>query len=408
MSDAVLPKPVSPARDPLDRWRREFPIVGRTNYLISNSLGAVPRETRDDMLAYWETWATRGVRAWHEGWWDMAIETGDLVGRVIGAPPGSVTMHQNVTLASAVAASCFDFTPKRNRIVVVDLEFPSLHYLYHGMTDRGAEVVTVKSRDGVSVDMDRLLAAIDRRTALVPVSHVLFRSAFILDAKAVVERARKVGARVVLDVFQSAGTVPVDVTELGVDFAVGGCLKWLCGGPGAAFLYARPDLAKRLKPRLTGWQADREPFAFRPGRIKRRDDGWRFLTGTPNIPALHACRAGLRILGEVGDRAIREKSRRQTARLLALADARGWKSTAPRDPERRGGTVAMDVPHGKEVAAELNARDVVVDFRPGAGIRLSPHFYTRDGELDSAVAAMDDILGSGAWKKHAGVRRVVT
>jgi kynureninase len=404
----VIARPTPPSRDPLDRYRKRFPIVQRTNYLISNSLGAVPRETERNLRSYYATWATRGVRAWGEGWWDLAVETGDLVGRVVGAPRGSVTMHQNVTLASAVAASCVDFNAKRNRVVMVDLEFPSLHYLYHGMTDRGAEVVTVKSRDGVSVDMDRLLAAIDRRTALVPVSHVLFRSAWILDAKAVVERAHKVGARVVLDLFQSAGTVPVDVTALGVDFAVGGCLKWLCGGPGAGYLYARPDLARRLKPRLTGWQADAEPFAFRPGPIRRRDDGWRFLTGTPNIPALYACRAGLEILGEVGDAAIREKSMRQTARLLALADARGWKSTAPRDPHRRGGTVAMDVPHGKEVATELNARDVVVDYRPGAGIRLSPHFYTRDAELDAAVAAIDDILASGAWEKHAGVKRVVT
>ncbi len=406
--DPRLDRPVPRSRDPLDRLRREFPILARTNYLISNSLGAVPRATREHLRAYYDTWATRGVRAWEEGWWGMAMETGDLVGRVIGAAPGSVSMHQNVTLASAVAASCVDFRRSRNRVVMVDLEFPSLHYLYHGMTDRGAEVVVVKGRDGISVDMDRLLGAIDRRTALVPISHVLFRSAWILDAKAVVERAHRVGARVILDVFQSAGTVPVDVEALGVDFAVGGCLKWLCGGPGAAFLYARPDLHARLRPRLTGWHADEAPFAFRPGPIRPRRDGWRFLTGTPNIPALHAARAGLEILGDVGSGPVREKSLRQTARLVALADREGWKVTAPRDPERRGGTVAVDVPHGKEVAAELKARDIVVDYRPGAGIRLSPHFYTRDAELDAAMAAIRDILDGGSWERHAGVRRVVT
>jgi kynureninase len=401
-------RPALPAsKDPLDRRRREFPIVGRTNYLISNSLGAMPARARADLAEYADTWATRGVRAWGEGWWEMAVGVGDLVGRVVGAPPGSITMHQNVTLASAVVASCFDWRRPRNKVVMVDGEFPSLLYLYHRLGGLGARVEVVPG-DGVGVDVDRLLDAIDGTTALVPISHVLFRSSFVVDAAAVIAKARRVGAKVCLDVFQSAGTVPVDLTALGADFAVGGALKWLCGGPGAAFLFVRPDLRARLRPRVTGWQAHQAPFAFEPGPIRFREDGWRFLTGTPNVPALYAARAGISVVGEIGAAAIRAKSERQTARLVSLADREGWTVTAPRDPARRGGTVAIAVPHGAEVSAELNARDVVVDYRPGAGIRLSPHFYTRDRELDDAVAAIREILESGAWKRHAKTRRVVT
>ncbi len=405
---SALPPPLPPAKDPLDRWRRRFPIVGRTRYLISNSLGAMPASAKGALAEYADTWARRGVRAWGEGWWEMALTVGDLVGRVVHAPPGSITMHQNVTLASAVVSSCFDYRRPRNKVVMVDMEFPSLLYLYHRMGAHGARVEVVKSRDGVTVPMDELLDAIDEKTALVPISHVLFRSSSLLDARAVVEKAHRVGAKVCLDAFQSAGTVPVDLAALETDFAVGGALKWLCGGPGAAWLYVRPDLRPGLKPRVTGWQAHAEPFAFEAGPIRFREDGGRFLTGTPNVPGLYAAREGIRIVGEIGADAIRAKSLRQTGRLVALADREGWEVTAPRDPERRGGTVAIDVPYGAAVSAELNARDVVVDFRPGAGVRLSPHFYTRDRELDEAVAEMRDILDSGAYEKHLRVRRTVT
>jgi kynureninase len=229
-----------------------------------------------------------------------------------------------------------------------------------------------------------------------------------MDAAKIASRARQMGALTLLDVFQSAGTMPIDLPRWGIDAAVGGCLKWLCGGPGNCFLWVRPDLAKSLEPRLTGWQAHKRPFGFEPGPIDARDDAWRFLTGTPNVPALHAAGPGLEILAKAGLEAIRAKSKRQTAKLVALADAEGWKVTAPRDPERRGGTVAIDVPHGKEVAAELNARDVCCDFRPGAGVRFSPHFYTADDQLDAAIAETRSILRTEAWKPHAAVQRTVT
>jgi kynureninase len=397
--------------DPLLRFRDEFPILATTNYLISNSLGAMPRGAREGLVRYAEQWATRGVRAWGEGWWEAAVATGDLVAPLLGVGPGEVTMHQNVTVASAVFLSALDFRGARDRLVIVGPEFPSLQYLYH--RHRDAQVVTVPSRDGIGIDEDELCAAIDERTRLVAFSHVLFRTSFVVDAAKVARRARKMGAISLLDVFQSAGTMPLDLPGWGIDAAVGGCLKWLCGGPGNCFLWVRPELARTLEPRLTGWQAHKRPFAFEPGPIDARNDAWRFLTGTPNVAALAAAPAGLKILVEAGLEAIRAKSTRQTLRLVELADREGWSVTAPRDPARRGGTVAIDLPHGEEVAAELNARDVCCDYRPGVapstgGVRFSPHFYTRDEELDAAVAVAKEILTNESWKRHASIPRIVT
>jgi kynureninase len=396
----------TPASDPLLRYRDRFPILERTNYQISNSLGAMPAATRDQLVGYADQWAARGVRAWAEGWWEMAIQTGDLLAPILGVSEGEVCMHQNVTIASGVFLSAVDFRGKRNKLVMVDLEFPSLQYLYHQHPD--AEIVTIRTKDGMTIDEDELLAAIDDKTALVAVSHVLFRSAYVLDAQALSARCREMGALLLLDVFQSAGTVPLQLKGWGVDAAVGGCLKWLCGGPGNCFLWVRPDLVNELEPRFTGWQAHPRPFAFEPGPIEFRQGIGRFLTGTPNIPALHAAIEGLKIVGDAGQGPIRQKSMHQTARLVELCDDRGWNVTAPRNPAKRGGTVAVDVPHALEVATELNARDICCDYRPGAGIRLSPHFYTRDDELDAAVDAVSEILETGAWQKHAGQDRTVT
>lgn len=392
--------------DPLLRFRDSFPILASTNYLISNSLGAMPVGAEEGLAEYANTWRTRGVRAWGEGWWEMAVEVGNLLGPLLGTGEDEVTFHQNVTLASAIFLSCLDFRGERNKIVCVEPEFPSLHYLYHQHPD--AEVVMVPSRDGLGVDHDELLDAIDERTRLVAVSHVLFRSSYLVDAKRVAEKARSVGAFTLLDTFQSTGTMPIDVRDLGIDALVGGCLKWLCGGPGNCYLWVRPELGDTLEPRLTGWAAHPRPFAFEPGRMEWRTGGGRFLNGTPNIPGLYAARAGLQILGEAGTENIRAKSTRQTKWLMEQFLERGHKVNASADPDRRGGTVAVELPHAKEVAAELNERDVCVDYRPGAGIRLSPHFYTDDAELEAAVAAIDEILETAAWKRWENVQRTVT
>lgn len=378
--------------DALLRYRPEFPILERTNYMISNSLGAMPRAVYDALHAYADTWATRGVRAWEERWWMLALEVGNEVGTLMNAAENSVSTHQNVTTCQAVVASCFDFSGQRNKIVYSDLNFPSVMYFWEAQRQYGARVHMVKTDDGIHVPTERLLDAIDEHTLLVPISHVIFRSAYINDAQAIVEKAHRVGAHVVLDTFQSLGTVPVDVTALDVDFACGGVLKWLCGGPGVAYLYVRPDLGKKLEPKLTGWFAHQDSMAFEVGPIRYTDPPFRFMNGTTHIPSLEACRPGLKIVGEAGVENIREKSKRQTARLIELADRHGWRINSPRDAEKRGGTVSIDMPDSQQVSRSLLARDIIVDWRPRAGVRFSPHFYNTDEEVDMAIAAVEEIL----------------
>jgi kynureninase len=386
--------------DSLLKYRGEFPILDRCTYLISNSLGAMPKGVYDRLRNYADSWATRGVRAWEEGWWEMAVGVGDKVAPLIGARAGEISLHQNVTLTQAVISSCFDFRGPRNKIVMCDLEFPSVQYFYHEQTRKGARVEIVPSRDNIRIDLDKFLAAIDETTLLVPISLVLFRSSFIVNARAIIERAHAVGAHVILDVFQATGTIPIDVRALNVDFAVGGVLKWLCGGPGVGYLYVREDLRTKLRPALTGWIAHRHPFNFEIGPVDKRDDSFGFLNGTPHIPALYACQPGLEILNEVGISAIREKSMRMTQRLFDAAKSRGWRVNTPENPDERAGTVSIGCPHAQAVSRELLAREILIDFRPKAGIRLSPHFYNSETEGDFAISQIAEILATSAWKKH--------
>jgi len=387
--------------DDLLKWRGEFPILDCTTYLISNSLGAMPRGVHDKVRAYADSWAQRGVRAWEEGWWEMAVQVGDKIAPLIGAAAGEISLHQNVTLTQAVISSCFDFRGPRNKIVMTDLEFPSIQYFYHEQRRLGARVELIPSRDPVRFDLEEFLSAIDETTLLVPISLVLFRSSYIVDARAIIERAHRVGAHVILDTFQAAGAIPIDVHALDVDFAVGGVLKWLCGGPGVAYLYVRPDLRIQLRPALTGWIAHQRPFNFETGAIDARDDSFRFLNGTPHVPALYACQPGLDILHQVGIQAIRAKSVRMTTLLLEGAKSRGWRINTPDNSDERAGTVSIDCPHAPEVCRELLARDILVDYRPQAGVRFSPHFYNREDECAFALAQVDEILESRAWEKHA-------
>lgn len=389
--------------DDLLKWRAEFPILDNTTYLISNSLGAMPRGVYENVRAYADSWAQRGVRAWEEGWWEMAVSVGDKIAPLLGASRGEIALHQNVTLTQAVISSCFDFRGPRNKVVLTDLEFPSIQYFYHEQRRLGAKVELVANGDPVRLDIDKFLSAIDETTLLVPISLVLFRSSFIVDARAIIERAHRVGAHVILDTFQAAGTIPVDVHALGADFAVGGVLKWLCGGPGVAYLYVREDLRARLRPALTGWLAHQRPFQFETGAIDRRDDAFGFLNGSPQIPALYACQPGLDILNQVGIDAIRAKSLRMTARLFEGARNRGWRVNTPENPAERAGTVSIDCPHASEVCRELLAREIMVDYRPKAGVRFSPHFYNREEECDFALSQVEDILRSRSWERHAAV-----
>lgn len=376
-------------------YRDRFPILARATYLINHSLGAMPAEAARRLQRYADEWATRGVRAWGEGWWDLPVRVGDLLGSIVGAPPGSIAMHQNVTIAEAVVLSCFDLRPPRNRIVFEAGLFPSVSYLQHEWAARyGAEVV-------VCEDAEAVIDAIDERTLLVPVSHVLYKTGEIQPVERIAARAREMGAYVCLDAYQSAGTVPLDVTALGVEFAVGGSVKWLCGGPGAGWLYVRPDVAERLEPAIAGWRGHARPFAFE-AEMAYAGGAARFLTGTPNVPALYAASAGYEIVAEVGVDRIRAHSLRQTALLVELLDAVGFELSSPREPERRGGSVVFRTPSFEAVHAELAAREIVCDFRPEAGIRFGPHFFTTDDELRFAVAQTAEIVESGTFTAGAG------
>ena len=380
--------------DELLKWRSEFPILEKAVYLISHSLGAMPRETYDRLHEYADIWATRGVRAWAEGWWDMPVTIGNDVARIIGADEGTVAMHQNVSICQSLILSCFLPLPensKRRKIVYSELNFPSVMYVYDAHArDHGLRIDIVKSDDGITVPLERMLAAIDEDTLLVPISHVLYKSAFLQDAQAIIERAHEVGARVILDVYQSAGTVPFNVKELNVDFATGGSVKWLCGGPGAGYLYVRPNLIDQLEPKTTGWMAHEHPFAFET-EMHYAPNITRFLHGSPAIPALYAAKSGYRIINEIGVAAIREKSVRQTEALIALAEEAGFRVTSPKDPARRGGTITVWDDNAAAITKELIRREFIVDYRPGAGVRISPHFYTKDEELALVIAEMKKI-----------------
>jgi kynureninase len=378
------------SRELLD-YRDRFPILEHTTYLINHSLGAMPAAAEQRMIEYARTWAERGIRAWGEGWWTMPLTVGDQIGRIVGAPPGTVCMHQNVSVAEAIVLSCFQGS-ERNRIVFEAANFPSVRYVYQAQ--QRLEVVACETPD-------ELLASINERTLLVPVQHVLFKSGEIQDVESIVERAHAAGALVVLDAYQSAGTVPLDVSALGVDFAVGGSVKWLCGGPGAGWLYVRPDLIDSMEPAATGWQAHARPFAFEP-KLEYAEGIARFLTGTPNVPALYAATAGYDLIEEIGVGRIRANSLHQTDVLIREAEARGFEIRSPREPERRGGTVTVHVPEFEAVHRELAERQVLCDFRPDAGIRLGPHFYNTDEDVVSALDEIADILATRAHERWLG------
>lgn len=389
------PSGIATAAD-IGRWRSEFPIVETCTYLVSHSLGAMPRKAAAYLQQFADTWSTRGVRAWHEGWWEAGRETGNILAPILGVETNTISMHQNVTVAQGIIASCFTYQGPRRKIVMSELEFPSNHYLFEGFRRYGAEIVYVPSADPIRLDLQRFLDAIDEQTVLVPLSLVLFKSACITDAQAVIEKAHRVGARVILDVYQGAGTVPLDLGAWQADFAVGGSVKWLCGGPGAGYLYVRPDLAATLEPALVGWAAHDAPFEFATGPVRYAASPERFQSGTPNVPSLYSARAGYEIVAAIGVPAIRERSLALTRRLIDGALAAGYRLNTPTSDRERGGSVILDVPEGAAVADELIRRGVIVDYRPGAGIRVAPHFYNTESEIDHALATVAEVVGSSA------------
>jgi kynureninase len=385
-----------------DQWRARFPILAKNNYLVSHSLGAMPVGVYDKLSNYADRWAERGVRAWsEEGWWESPVSVGNVIGRIMNAPENTVVMHQNVSIIQSIVASALDFSGERNKVVYTDLNFPTNMYVWEGYRKFGAEIQVVESDDRVGISLEKLLEAIDERTLIVPISHVLFRSSFLQDAAAVCARAREVGALVLLDTYQSLGTVPVDVQALGVDMVCGGSVKWLCGGPGAGYLYVRKGLMETLEPRITGWAAHAAPFDFELGAQRYAEGPMRLLHGSPAVPALLAATAGYEVVLEVGVEQIRDYSVRMTQSLREDMLARGFEVPSPSDPDRRGGTLTIGLgpdEDGRAFVGALAERNILVDHRPEAGIRVSPHFYTRMDELTQFADAMADLRAGGGWR----------
>lgn len=375
--------------------RPEFPTLARGVHLISHSLGAMPGRARGYATQFIDEWETDSIASWGLHWLPAVRSLGDLVAGVLGVAPGTVCMLPNVSIVQAILASCFSFEGKRNKVVYDDLNFSTVHYVWQGQKRRGADVVVVPSDDGIHPPTEKLLAAIDERTLLVPISHVLFRSSGMYDARRIIERAHAVGAMVVLDVYQSAGTVPLALAEWGCDIACGGSVKWACGGPGAAYLYVRPDVLPKLEPAATGWFGHAEPFAFDMGPMRYASDAWRMIGGTMPVPAMYTARAGWETLSRLGVDRIRAKSLRQTRLLRDLVEERGFRVNTPRDDGARGGTICFDFDGAQAVSAELVKRRFFHDYRPRCGMRVSPHFYTTDDELHAFVAALDEVRKAG-------------
>ncbi len=373
-------------------YREQFPALKNCTHLVSHSLGAMPEKAIEYVGEFMSMWRQDSIEAWSE-WLPEVDRAGARIAKMLSAPQDSVIMHTNCSTAMSVVASCFEYPPERNKIVYSALQFPTISYVWHEETRRGASIHIVESDDGITIDTQKMIEAIDESTAVVPISHVIFSSAYIQDAKAICRRAAEVGAHVVLDCYQSLGTIPVDIVDIGASFACGGSVKYMCGGPGAAYLYVRPDLHQKFRPRVTGWLGHQAPFAFTMPEQQYADNVWRYMGGTPAVIALFQARAGAEIVAEIGARKIRERSLSLTQRVIDSAQERDFKLNTPLESERRGGSVVFDFSGAADVARELNRRKYFCDHRPGVGVRVGPHFYTTEDEIDAFFAELDQIRG---------------
>ncbi len=394
--------------------RRIFPILDRCVYLISNSLGAVPAAVQDDLKRFYALWAEEGVTAWQKEWWELPQKVGNEVASLIGAEEDSITMMTNATIGHWIVLSTqFSRSQNRKKIVITDHDFPSIVYCISQICAfMGWELDVIESEEKAGVSADRIIERIDEQTLFVATSHVYFKSAYVQDISRIAHHARRAGALSLIDGYHAPGTLPVDVQTLGADFYIGGCLKWLCGGPGNAFLYVRPDRQSTLRPRLTGWFAHKNPFSFSTD-MEYTDGSFRFMSGTPPIAALYTARAGLDVIRKIGVDQIRRKSLDQTRLIIEKARQRGFALYTPEEDAARGGAVSLGLPHAYQVKLALNARHVKVDFRKGNEtdadvIRIGPHFYTEDSEIHDLFDAIDEILSSKEYQKYFGKAELIT
>lgn len=378
-------------------YRERFPILATRTYLASHSLGAVCQASGEALQRYYQDWASLGIDAWEGPFWHSVTDFQRLLGGLLGWPAESVCPLQNATRAMAALASALDYRGERRRILLSELEFTTSFPFWKAQEDLGAEVHIIPSPDGRSIPLEAFERELDERTLLVVCSHAYFRSGDLCPDPASFSAAvHRVGARLLLDAYQTLGAVPLKAAEWGIDAVVGGCHKWLCGGPGAGFLALAPDYWPALRPRLTGWFGLDDPFAYEKslGRGRPHESALRFLAGTPNIPALYACRPALRLISEIGPEAIRSLSMLLTEHLRQSLLEAGMEVLSPADPQARNGMLCVAPPPGRpgpQVVSRLSQRGVVVDYRPDCGIRVSPHFYSTSEDLDRFVTAITNL-----------------
>jgi kynureninase len=374
--------------------RTEFPSLAQNVYLMSHTLGAMPRKARAYAQQFLDGWEAETFHTLEREWIPTMTRLAETIARVLGAAANTVTVLPNCSTALAVIASALPVDGARRRVVYDDLNFTTVHNVWQAQARHGVEVEIVPSRDGIAPPIEDILAAIDERTLVVPISHVQFRNAAAYDVPRIVERAHEVGALVFLDCYQSAGIVPVELARWGVDLACGGSIKWACGGPGVGYLYVHPALAPRLEPTMTGWLAHAEPFAFDLGPMRYAQGPWRFAGGVPAIPSMYTALAGWEAIDRLGVEAIRAKSLRQTALVREHALRRGCAINTPVADDARGGTMTIDFPGAQDACGLLQARRFLVDHRPRGGMRISPHFYTTDDEIEAFFAEFDLVRAS--------------
>ncbi len=376
------------------RWREEFPITRDLIYLNNCSLTPLPRSGRERIERFAREWSELGGRAWYDHWIGEYEALRDGIAEVLGAARDEVATLPNVSAGLVGIASTFDYA-KRPKVVVADLDFPTDGHAFHAVADRGARVEFVRSPDRVRVPLELFERAVDERTSAVCTGHVYFTTGWIQDVRALAEICHRKGATLIVDAYQSIGAFPFDVHAAGIDYLVGGTLKWLMGGPGIAFLYARRDIAERARPSAVGWWGVMDPFAFDVEHLVYGEGARRFEYGTPAVAAIYAARAGLALLAEVGVATVRERHMLLSQRLVDGAIAQGWKVRCPRAAAERTAIVTLEHAEPQRAVDALRAQGVICDSRPGL-IRLSPHYFNTVDEMDRALELLAPLRAMAA------------
>lgn len=370
--------------------RKEFPILEKSTYLVSHSMGAAPWRAKSALDTYWDEWSADGPEAW-ERWLPRIGDIADGIGGIVGAPSGSVFLGPNVSLLQAAIASCIGFGTERNGVVYEALQFPSLTYVWREWERYGAQVHVIPSDDGRTIPTERIIESITERTAIAVLSHAYYVSGAVADVRTIQAHCHKVGALLCVDAYQTTGIYPYDVTAWDLDLVTGGSHKWLCGGPGCGWIYVKPSLLELFRPAVTGWMAHARPFAFEAAPIEHAPSMYRFGNGTPTIPGYVVAKPGHDLIREIGVARIREHNVRLTTRLAEMALERGLRVNTPLEPWRRTGWIGIDFDGSERACRALIEQRIFVDYRPGCGIRVSPHFYTTDAEIDAFFAAIDKL-----------------